>query len=223
MGSILLVEDDTSLGKTLVDRLSQEGYQVEWATSCKDGLESLERFTPGLALVDVGLPDESGFHFSREARALSNSKLPIVFLTAMNSADYRLKGFELGAEDYIPKPFHLRELLLRIRRVFDAHSIGSEIKSGQVVINVDGRFVTLSDGETVKPVGRDFDILLFLVRNKNRVVSRAEIIEELWPKERQLRSARTVDNAILRLRSLFGAAGDLISSERGIGYRWLEH
>jgi len=116
MKTILLVEDDRSLGATLQARLSREGYQVSWVETKQRALTKVEDAFWDLIILDVGLPDGSGFELARELKA--NRSFPIMFMTALGSAEKRLEGFEIGAEEFIPKPFHLRELLLRVKHVF---------------------------------------------------------------------------------------------------------
>lgn len=221
MSSILLLEDDASLGATLVDRLSKEGYGVKWFQSCQDALAILNNEKPSLAVVDVGLPDRSGFEFVRELRELYDT--PVVCLTAMNSADYRLKGFELGVDDYVPKPFHLRELLLRIKRILDSRKLGNQLHGRSFLLDCNLRQIQLANGDSIKPIGKDFDVLLYLFKNQHRIVPRSEIYAALWPaKDSDKNSLRTIDNSILRLRGALGELGAQIHSERGVGYRWVE-
>jgi len=219
MPAVLLVEDDPSLGRSLVERLEQEGYQTVLATSCDEatGLAAARRFD--LAIVDIGLPDRSGFSFARHLKDSSNTAL--VFLTAMNSAEYRLEGFEIGADDYIPKPFHLKELLLRIARVIDARKISKLISSGGVTLNMEARTLQLPDGSTCTPQQRDFDVLAILVRAQPKVLTRREILQALFVDQRELPTERTIDNSIVRLRELLGSELQTrLHSVRGVGYRW---
>ena len=219
MAAVLLVEDDPSLGRSLVERLAQEGYQTVLAATCQEAtaLSAAQRFD--LAIVDVGLPDHSGFTLARHLKDSSNTA--IVFLTAMNSAEYRLEGFEIGADDYIPKPFHLKELLLRIARVLDARKISSMISSAGVILNMEARTLQLPDGKLCNPQQRDLDVLAILIRAQPKALTRREILQALFSDQRELPTERTIDNSVVRLRELLGTElQKRLHSVRGIGYRW---
>ena len=133
MKSLLLVEDDRSLGATLQDRLALEGYQVQWVETKQRALKKLSEGLWDLIILDVGLPDGSGFELARQVKA--NTSLPIMFITALGTAENRLEGFEIGAEEFIPKPFHLRELLLRVKHVFERHPVRHQISCNGRMIN----------------------------------------------------------------------------------------
>lgn len=213
MTKILLVEDDASLGATLRDRLAKEGYSVVWATSMKDSLKELSEQSFDLHVFDVGLPDGSGFELAKQI-----SRKPLIFLTAQSDAESRLKGYDLGAEEYIPKPFHLRELLIRIRHVLENHTPPSVLEIGDVCVNFDS--LTFERGGQSEPVAaKDLSLLKLLVEQAPKVVSRDEALNLLWGEDK-FPSNRTVDNAILRLRTALGDAGACIESVRGVGYRW---
>lgn len=219
MNSILLIEDDETLGGTLSERLEKEGYHLHWSKTLSDAVSTFAASRFDLALVDIGLPDGSGFTFAREAKASSNT--PIIFLTAMNSAEYRLEGFEIGADDYVPKPFHLKELLLRIKKVLEAANSGRATRNDRVVLNLESLSITLPDGRTEYPIPRDFELLKLLMESAPKVLSRQEAISRLWNSDTEV-TPRTVDNAIVRLRAHLGEIGDrYIRSVRGVGYQWI--
>src|SRR5437762_10358972 len=113
MKRLLLVEDDRSLGATLAERLEREKYEVYWAQTQQRALKKLSEGLWDLVILDIGLPDGSGFELARHIK--ESTSLPIMFMTALSTAEHRLEGFEIGAEEFLPKPFHLRELLLRVR------------------------------------------------------------------------------------------------------------
>lgn len=217
MKSILLVEDDRSLGLTLKERLAAEGYAVTWVDTGALAREAVARGGVDLMVVDVGLPDGSGFDV---VRAVGEGAPPVVFLTAMSSAEHRLEGFELGAVDYIPKPFHLKELLLRIRRAIESRPPTRRVVVGELTIDLDSMAMVLPDGSVEYPQTRDFQVLRLLIESAPRVVSRREILEKFWHDD-TLSSERTVDNAIVRLRHhLKKGSADVIRSVRGVGYQW---
>jgi two-component system, OmpR family, phosphate regulon response regulator PhoB len=220
MTRLLLVEDDRSLGATLNERLAREGYAVTWVETQKRALEQLSASWWDLVILDVGLPDGSGFDLARQIKA--ESALPIVFMTALSSAENRLEGFELGAEEFLPKPFHLRELLLRIKHVLDNHAIRHQIKCNERRIEFDACAIVQPDGEREHLPARDLQLLQLLIVSAPRVVSRDEILDALWGEDK-FPNHRTVDNMIVRLRQSLGdAEGRFIRSVRGIGYQWNE-
>ena len=135
MSSVLLVEDDRSLGKTLAERLVIEGLDVEWVETYAGAVAAARSRTWDLAIVDVMLPDGSGFDLAPEIRGRSYT--PIMFMTALNSAESRLTGFELGADEYLPKPFHLKEFLLRVRHVLTTQPARRQLAVGDVTIDWD--------------------------------------------------------------------------------------
>lgn len=221
MSRILLVEDDPSLGETLSERLQDEGHIVDWAQSRAQALHLIEKNNFNLCLLDIGLPDGSGLSLAREIKSKYN--IALIFLTAMNSAEYRLEGFEIGADDYVPKPFHFKELKLRIERVLEKYSAGQSIVSCGVTLDLNRRVVLLPDGNEEAPASRDFDLLRFLVESSPRVISRDEIYKRLWSRDDERNSLRTIDNVILRLRTMLKKAEiDPIRSVRGVGYQWVE-
>ncbi len=219
MRRLLLVEDDSSLGETLQERLTKEGYSVVW----EDTLQKAEQAASGkafdLIILDVNLPDGSGFEFARKVR--EKSATPFIFVTAMNSAEHRLMGYEIGAEEFIPKPFHLKELLMRIKHVMDTHAAVHEVRVGDRLIDLEARAIVRDDGEKEFLPARDFDLLQLLISSAPNVVSRDEILDKVWGEDK-FPSHRTVDNAIVRLRQAIGDTGSLyIRSVRGVGYQWV--
>lgn len=212
---ILLLEDDKSLGETLEGRLSEAGYVIDWVMTCEAAYSSAQQHRYACALIDIGLPDGSGFDVAREI--VQRSTTPVIFLTAMNSAEYRLEGFEIGAVDYIPKPFHLKELLLRIQRVLGDAKV-RQYDNIKLLIDVDTVEI---DGEKVTLPNRDFELLCFLFEQSPKVLSRDEILKKVFKSE-ETTTPRVVDNAIVRIRSALGPAREeLIRSVRGQGYQCL--
>lgn len=214
MTHILLVEDDQSLGATLRDRLVKEGYGVVWACSKRDSLAASQKQAFDLYIFDVGLPDGSGFEL-----ALELPPKPLIFLTAQSDAESRLHGYELGAEEFIPKPFHLRELLMRVSHVLKNHAGLRVLEIADV--RVDFESFTFRRGTQDESVAsKDLLYLKMLVENSPRVISRDAALEALRGEDK-FPSNRTVDNAVLRLRSHLGEkVSPCLESVRGIGYRW---
>jgi two-component system, OmpR family, phosphate regulon response regulator PhoB len=221
---ILLLEDDPGLSATLVERLQNEGYQTILAGTKAEALAEFEHANSGISfdllILDIGLPDGSGLDFARDVRL--HSAVPIVFLSAINSAGYRLEGYEIGAEDYIPKPFHIKELLLRINKVLSRSNLEGSVSFGNFSIDFESRSVA---GVGIEPVffsGKDSDVLKYLIESYPRVVSRQELLKNVWNEKDEGQSGRTVDNCIVRLRQQLKPFNEeCIRSARGIGYQWL--
>lgn len=218
MKRLLLVEDDRSLGATLCERLQRENYEVSWAETKQRALKKLGEGLWDLVILDIGLPDGSGFELARHIK--QSSSLPIMFMTALSTAEHRLEGFEIGAEEFIPKPFHLQELLLRVKHVLENHPVQRQITCNRRMIELDNRVIVQPDGQREHPAARDFDLLQLLITSSPRVLSRNQILDVLWGEDKFL-NQRTVDNMIVRLRQILGDANSTcIRSVRGIGYQW---
>ena len=218
MSRVLLVEDDRSLGKTLEERLIKEGLDVKWVQTLSSGRAAAAAGAWDLAIVDVMLPDGSGFDLAPEIR--QRSLTPIMFMTALNSAESRLTGFELGADEYLPKPFHLREFMLRVRHVLTTQPPRRVLRVGTATIDWDAMAVDHPSRQRVFLQVKDFRVLAMLVEAAPRAVGRSEILDRVWGVE-EFPTQRTVDNAIVRLRQALGDEdGRFIRSVRGIGYQW---
>ncbi len=221
MRKILLLEDDVSLGETLKERLSKE-YNVFWVQNVRAAKDLLGKESSlDLVILDLGLPDGTGFDVAEFIRTQDQHPL-FIFLTAQADAEARLKGFELGAEEFIPKPFHLKELLIRVKHVLELHAPQAEISIEGTVINFTTLSVKRRDGPIEYPPLTDLKILQLLIERAPRVVSRDEMLNEVWGQDKNP-SHRTIDNTIVRLRQLFGDKGEeYIRSVRGIGYQWFK-
>jgi DNA-binding response OmpR family regulator len=229
MRKILLVEDDTSLGEILTERLSKEyatQYEVHWRNTFQSAWDFISNYgndengKPGsidLVIFDVGLPDGDGFELAQKMRAIS--KALFIFLTAQAEAESRLKGFELGAEEYIPKPFHLKELLIRVRHVLDAHAPVREVKLKTCEISFSTQTVKKSDGTIEFLPPTDIKVLQLLIDKAPQVLSRDDIIDEVWGMDSDP-THLTIDYIFVRLRHSLGDES-YIRSVRGIGYQWV--
>ncbi len=216
--NILFVEDDIGLGETLFERLQKEMYQVDWCKSIAEAKQRIQEKKFNLIILDLGLPDGSGFDLAKEIR--KQSATPIVFMTAMNSAENRLEGYELGAEEFIPKPFHLKELLMRVKHVLENHSELEILQVNKKLIHFSSQMIVHEDGREELIAKRDFELLKLLIQNSPKVLSRDEILNLIWGEDK-FPSHRTVDNTIVRLRQALGdGSDDLIRSVRGVGYQW---
>ena len=218
MKRLLLVEDDRSLGATLHERLLREPYDVTWVETKQRAMKKLEEGFWDLVILDIGLPDGSGFELARSIK--ENTPVPIMFMTALSTAEHRLEGFEIGAEDFVPKPFHLRELLLRVKHALERHPVHHRISCNGRMIELENRAIVQPDGRREHPAARDFDLLQLLITGSPSVVSRNQILDALWGEDRFL-NQRTIDNMIVRLRQSLGDTNSTcIRSVRGIGYQW---
>ncbi len=216
---VLLVEDDPSLGEALVDLLEQNSFLVDWKKTVADAKDLLNQSNFDLLILDIGLPDGTGLDLAHWIK--DNFDIPFIFMTAMNTAENRLEGFELGAEEFIPKPFHFKELLLRVDHVLKAHKRSPRtLTLENVEINFEELSVQLQGEDKQYLSKRDFELLKFLIDHSPKVVSREEILDQILG-ENQFPSLRTVDNSIVRLRQALGdQQADIIRSIRGIGYQW---
>jgi DNA-binding response OmpR family regulator len=226
---LLVVEDEKNVGLTLVERLKKEGFTVTWATSLVQALAEIDRAEFDMALLDVGLPDGSGFDVAGFLRKKRPSTA-IIFLTAFGNPEDRVHGLELGAEDYVVKPFHVKELILRIQnglkraQALKATS-GAEpdhVRLGKATIYF-SRFQAEVDGETVSLTHKEVALIKMLYEHRGKVVSRDEILNHVWSVD-EYPTSRTVDNFIMRLRRLIernSESPEVIVSIRGVGYQLL--
>jgi DNA-binding response OmpR family regulator len=223
--TILVVEDETTLRETLVDALEVEGFRV---VAAADGREALTRFRavrPDLILLDVMLPELSGIEVCRIIRA--ESSVPIVMLTARDSELDKVVGLELGADDYVTKPFSLRELSARIRGLFRRSEQAAAgdvapavIDLGRVQVDLAGHRL-LRDGEAVAIKPKAFELLTFLLRHPGQAFTRDQLLEHVWGYD-YAGETRTVDVHVHWLRSTLeddAAAPRFIHTVRGVGFR----
>lgn len=206
--TLLLVEDEQNLGATLKNLLEAERFDVCWAKNCKEALADLRSLRFDLALLDINLPDGSGLSLAEKLPGT-----PVIFLSALSAPEQRVQGLQLGAVDYIVKPFHFAELKLRIENALKASPPKTSGNATIGKVSVD--FARQMAGGT--PLGlKETRLLKLLYDRRGEVVSRDEILNHVWPRE-AFPTARTVDNFILKLRKIFGA--QTIHSVRGVGYK----
>ncbi len=217
---VLLIDDDTRLHELLASYLNQNGFTVTVASNGLAGIEALAAGTFDAVLLDVMMPGMDGIEVIKRVRA--KSAIPILMLTAKGDETDRVVGLELGADDYVSKPFSPRELLARLRAVLRRarpEATAKELSAGDIVIDVAGRVVT-TKGSPVELTGIEFDILVALVRRAGRVVSRDALLEEAGRGDITV-SDRTVDVHISHLRQKLGddpRSPRLIKTVRGVGY-----
>ena len=218
MARVLLVEDDGPLGRTLAERLEKEKLDVRWVQSIAAAEQALADGRWDLAIVDVKLPDGSGFGLARQIKRVSLT--PLMFMTALNSAENRLEGFEIGADEYLPKPFHLKEFILRVRHVLATQRVPDVLHAQNRQIDLGALSVTRPDGTRAFLQVRDARVLRLLIAAAPNAVERTTGLDRAWSGE-EAPTARAVDNAIVRLRqALQDDEGELIRSVRGVGYQW---
>jgi two-component system alkaline phosphatase synthesis response regulator PhoP len=221
---LLLVEDEPNLGQTLRDYLRSKKFQVELATSCYEARIKFNEITPAIAILDIGLPDGSGIDLAREFRA-QRKDCVLLFCTALNDPGLRVEGLELGAEDYITKPFELKELTLRLDRILKSREFTlhnpDEMHFGKLIF-WPKRFEIQDGMNEMSSLGqKECAILEYFLEKKNEVISRDEMIENIWG-ENSFPTNRTIDNYIVKLRKWADSdsGGSLkITSVRGIGYK----
>jgi two-component system alkaline phosphatase synthesis response regulator PhoP len=223
---LLVVEDERNVGETLAERLRAAGFRVTLAPSATRARQAWRVQAPQLVLLDVGLPDGNGFELSRELRA-AVPQAAIIFLTAHGNPEDRVRGLELGADDYLTKPFHFRELLLRIqnclKRAQDLAAVPGEMRGvvriGRARVDFE-RFSAEVAGTQHALTHKECAVLRLLASRVGKAVSRDEILDKAWSAE-EFPTSRTVDNFIVRLRRLVEPDIDepkVIRSIRGVGY-----
>jgi DNA-binding response OmpR family regulator len=217
-GTVLIVEDDHSIGGLVRAYLERLGYRVVWVRSGEDALVELTRHPVKIVVLDIRLPGMDGFDVCRTIR--SRSAVPIVMLTARDEEADRVTGLELGADDYIPKPFSPRELAARIKAVLrrtEARSEAEEVLEFEdVVLDRGGREVTVA-GAPVELTSKEFDLLACLIENGGIVCSRDQLLDRVWGMSYP-GGTRTVDVHVAQLRRKLGRP-DLIRTVRGSGYK----
>ena len=216
-GTILLVEDEDEIAALVSAYLERDGFRVVWASRGVDGLLALEQHEVRLAILDLQLPDADGLDLCRAIR--EQSRLPIVILTARDEEIDRITGLELGADDYVPKPFSPRELTARVRAVLrraDPSSVDEIPMLGEVAVDRAARVVTVG-GEHVELTAKEFDLLAYFVDHPGIVLSRERLLDRVWgitfPG-----GTRTVDVHVAQLRKKLGRS-ELIRTVRGSGYK----
>ena len=223
MPRILVVDDEPEIVRGLEDNLRFEGYQTVSATNGEDGLARALSEAPDLVLLDIMMPKMSGWDVCRALRG-RGVDVPVIMLTARGAEVDRVLGLEIGADDYVTKPFSLRELLARVRAVLrrpGPRQKFEEFAFGDVRIRLRGRQVFRA-GREVRLTRKEFDLLVFLVEHRGEVVTRERLLDEVWGYER-FPTTRTVDTHILRLRRKFEADPDRpawILTVHGQGYKF---
>jgi two-component system phosphate regulon response regulator PhoB len=222
---ILVVDDEPDLQDLVRLTLSDAGYQVETAATGEAALECIRHAMPDLLVLDLMLPDMSGTDLCRHLRNRADTAdLPVLMLTAKSEEVDRVVGFELGADDYVTKPFSPRELALRVRALLRRRVSGSAeaelLEHRGIRIDLDRHRCFVGD-EEIQLTAKEFRLLATLMRRPGRVQSRERLLDEVWGSDVTV-TLRTIDTHLKRLREKLGVGGDLIETVRGVGYRLSE-
>lgn len=220
--TVLIVEDEPSLAEVLTENLRDEGYEVATVADGAKALDRWRRHAPDLVVLDVMLPSLSGFELCRTMRSEGDAT-PVLFLSARGQAGDRVTGLEAGGDDYLTKPFHLQEFLLRVKALLKRSlPAASRLGFGGHVVDFRSWTATLATGQEVQLSEREVGILRLLAERAGEVVSRDEIMDKVWGRD-TFPSTRTIDNFIVRLRRMFEPNSDsptYIHTVWGVGYRF---
>jgi DNA-binding response OmpR family regulator len=215
---LLLVEDEESIGSLVSAYLEQTGYRVAWVRSGEEALSTFDQLEPRMVILDIGLPGADGFDVCRAIR--TRSTVPILMLTARDEEADRVAGLEVGADDYVSKPFSPRELAARVKAVLRRSEPSApttqRLEIGDLVLDPQAREVTVA-GEPVELTGKEFDLLAYLLENAGIVVSRDQLLDRVWGMS-YAGGTRTVDVHVAQLRRKLGRP-DSIRTFRGSGYK----
>ncbi len=230
MPRILIVEDEQDLASLLEYNLKQEGFETEVARTGAAGVTRTKAFKPDLILLDLMLPDIGGTEVARLIREGEGKRTPIIMVTARGEESDRVKGLELGADDYVVKPFSVKELMLRIRNVLRrdggegtkaaSATSGGKLTAPDIVLDIERHEVSVKS----KPVvltALEFKLLKCFLERPGRVQTRETLLSDVWGIDAEI-TTRTVDTHIKRLREKLGPAGDIIETIRGVGYKLIE-
>jgi two-component system alkaline phosphatase synthesis response regulator PhoP len=219
---IYLLEDEANIRKLVVYTLNSAGLKAIGFANAKEFWHAMGQQLPELILLDIMLPDEDGLDVLKKLRASpASAQLPIMMLTAMSTEYDKVVGLDLGADDYLPKPFGMMELIARVksllRRTSKQEKNLQEFRLGDLYVSIPRHLVTLSD-TPIPLTPKEFDVLVFLLQNTGIALTRDQIMSGIWGYDYDGES-RTVDVHIRTLRTKFGAHADLIETVRGVGYR----
>ncbi|HEY0677396.1 MAG TPA: response regulator transcription factor [Chitinophagaceae bacterium] len=218
---ILLVEDERKIADALKKGLTEQDYHVDLCYDGNIALKLFETYPFDLIILDINIPGINGYELCKIIRS-RNERIPVIMLTALNSTDDKIEGFDAGADDYIVKPFDFKELLVRIRallkRIYQMPQSGNILKVDDVHMNLDSKEVTRS-GKPIGLTAKEFQLLEYLVRNKNRVVSRADIALNVWDIDFDTKT-NVIDVYVNFLRKKLDKGFDqkLIHTQVGMGY-----
>ena len=218
MSRILLLEDDTMIASGILYALESEGYETNHATRIKDARSLIEHYKFDLAIIDMQLPDGTGFDVSE---IFKNNATSVIFLTVVDDENTIVRAFDEGAQDYIVKPFRIRELLARVRRILSANIKNGEkdniIYMGHAVIHTDEAKVYVND-KSIELTALEYRLLLIFASNKGILLTRQQILDKIWDADGNFVEDNTLTVYVKRLREKLGEAIH-IETVRGMGYR----
>ncbi|MBR1989158.1 MAG: response regulator transcription factor [Firmicutes bacterium] len=218
---IYLLEDDTNIRSFVIYALRSSGFEAEGFELPSQFWAAMKKQKPSLAVLDIMLPEEDGLSVLRKLRDSSETRnMPVIMLTAKSTEYDKVMGLDAGADDYMTKPFGAMELVARVKALLrraEPVKDGKEYRVGSLLVNPDKHIVKAEDSDVILTL-KEFQLLCYLVKNQGNVMTRDQILQEIWGYEFDGEN-RTVDVHIRTLRSKLGAAGDLIETVRGIGYR----
>lgn len=220
-GRVLVIDDETPITELVTMALRYEGYQMEQAHSGREGIDKVSHFHPDLLILDIMMPDLDGYEVARRLRQ-ENQQVPIIFLTAKDSTEDKVRGLETGGDDYVTKPFSLEELSARVaavlRRTKGDKSVSSRLVFEDLELDEETREVYRA-GNVIELTATEFRLLRFLMLNARRVVSKAQILDHVWEYDFG-GDANIVETYISYLRKKIGTSDDapLIKTIRGVGY-----
>ena len=222
---ILIIEDEPDIRKTIDYNLSKESFKVLQAASIQEGEQILASDKIDLVILDLMLPDGSGLTLCRDIKSESQTKhIPVILLTAKTEEVDRVVGFELGADDYVTKPFSVRELILRVKAILKRspakqdQAVNTEYSFDGLILNYEANQAHLG-GKEISLTELEFILLKHIIDRKGRVQSRDQLLEDVWGYSSDV-TTRTVDTHIKRLREKLGPFGEHILTIRGVGYRF---
>tara|TARA_X000000950_G_scaffold73674_3_gene91768 strand:- start:14453 stop:15139 length:687 start_codon:yes stop_codon:yes gene_type:complete len=220
---VFIVEDEPDLRDTLKYNFENEGFQVESFANGESFIDFIEKKKPNLVVLDLMLPGLSGLDVCRELRSKDKyDDISVIMLTAKSEEIDRIVGFELGADDYVTKPFSVRELILRVKVLLkkraDNPSDEHTLEFGPISMNLEAHDVSIN-GESILLTALEFKLLKHLLTRKGRVQTRDQLLGDVWGYSAEV-TTRTVDTHIKRLREKLGKTGDFIQTIRGVGYKF---
>jgi DNA-binding response OmpR family regulator len=213
---ILIVDDDSVIREILEFNLLNEGFEITCAVSAEDALDKMTA-EYSLILLDVMMAGMSGYKFAETLRRKGN-KIPVIFLTAKDTENDMLTGFSVGGDDYISKPFSIKEVIARVKAVLKRQRIPDKFIMNDFILDFNLKELSIND-KKIDLTKTEYKILSFLIQNQGRIISRDEMINDVW-KETPFITERTVDVHITRLRKKLGEHASLIVNQPGFGYRF---
>ena len=222
---VLIIEDEPDIRKTIDYNLTKESFKVVQAGSIEEGEKALASNQIDVIILDLMLPDGSGLTLCRDIKSDDKTKhIPIIILTAKTEEVDRVVGFELGADDYVTKPFSVRELILRVKAILkrgpssNKNPGDDEYSFGELTLNFEAHQAYIN-GDEISLTALEFRLLKHLIDRKGRVQTRDQLLEDVWGYSSDV-TTRTVDTHIKRLREKLGSVGNHIQTIRGVGYRF---